>query len=62
VHGDVEWVYVVAFDKEKREPIIKVYDWHFHWFDKSDLTMKSFKPRPKMVIPFSKIPTTKLMV
>src|SRR4051812_48932828 len=35
IHGDVEYVYVISFDKAKNEPIITVYDWHNYWFDEA---------------------------
>jgi hypothetical protein len=26
VHGDIEWLYLISFDKVKGEPVINVYD------------------------------------
>jgi hypothetical protein len=61
VHGDAEWVYIIKFNKVKGEPIIKIYDWHPYWLEKVNIDRKSFKPTPKMIIPFSDIPKGKFM-
>jgi hypothetical protein len=55
IHGDTEYVYAIKFDKRKKEPFIEIYDWHDHWFEKSNINEKSFKPKIKEIVYFSQI-------
>ena len=52
IHGDVEWVYIIQPQGERKkngvsklagEPEVAVYDWHHYWFEKAD----PVKTRPK---------------
>lgn len=55
VHGDTEYVYVIKFDKDKKELFVEIYDWHDYYLDKADITKKSFKPKVTRKIYFSQI-------
>lgn len=55
VHGDTEYVYVIKFDKKRKQPFVEIYDWHDYWLEKADINKKSFKPKMTQKVYFSQI-------
>ena len=47
IHGDTEWVYVIA--QTENGPVVRVYDWHPYWLDRRD-------PAKVLPVPLREIP------